>query len=108
MILHELLGHLYLSVTPPAQGGERKQCHYDGCHVILMLEPGSQSLYGDASQEPGVNSDGLYRAKAVYLYNRTLLSAQGESEKAMAAHSSTLAWKIPWTEEPGGLQSMGL
>ena len=28
-------------------------------------------------------------------------------EKAMAAHSSTLAWKIPWAEEPGGLQSMG-
>ena len=29
------------------------------------------------------------------------------AEKAMAPHSSTLAWKIPWTEEPGGLQSMG-
>ena len=28
-------------------------------------------------------------------------------EKAMAPHSSTLAWEIPWTEEPGGLQSMG-
>ena len=28
-------------------------------------------------------------------------------EKAMAPHSSTLTWKIPWTEEPGGLQSMG-
>ena len=28
-------------------------------------------------------------------------------EKAMAPHSSTLAWKIPCTEEPGGLQSMG-
>ena len=28
-------------------------------------------------------------------------------EKAMAPHSSTLAWKIPWTEGPGGLQSMG-
>ena len=28
-------------------------------------------------------------------------------EKAMATHSSTHAWKIPWTEEPGGLQSMG-
>jgi len=27
-------------------------------------------------------------------------------EKAMATHSSTLAWKIPWMEEPGGLQSM--
>ena len=30
-----------------------------------------------------------------------------EMEKAMAPHSSTLAWRIPWTEEPGGLQSMG-
>ena len=29
-------------------------------------------------------------------------------EKAMATHSSTFAWKIPWTEEPGRLQSMGL
>ena len=29
-------------------------------------------------------------------------------EKEMAVHSSTRAWKIPWTEEPGGLQSMGL
>ena len=31
-----------------------------------------------------------------------------EREKAMAPHSSTPAWKIPWTEDPGGLQSMGL
>ena len=29
-------------------------------------------------------------------------------DKEMATHSSTLSWKIPWTEEPGGLQSMGL
>ena len=29
------------------------------------------------------------------------------AEKAMAPHSSTLAWRIPWAEEPGGLQSMG-
>ena len=28
-------------------------------------------------------------------------------EKAMTPHSSTFAWKIPWMEEPGGLQSMG-
>ena len=28
-------------------------------------------------------------------------------EKAMAPHSRTLAWKLPWTEEPGRLQSMG-
>ena len=30
-----------------------------------------------------------------------------DAEKAMATYSSTLAWKIPWTEEPGGLQSTG-
>ena len=29
-------------------------------------------------------------------------------EKEMATHSSILAWKIPWTEEPGGLQFIGL
>ena len=29
-------------------------------------------------------------------------------EKGMATHSSILAWRIPWTEEPGGLQSTGL
>ena len=29
-------------------------------------------------------------------------------EKEMATHSSILAWQIPWTEEPGGVQSMGL
>ena len=29
------------------------------------------------------------------------------AEKAMATHSTTLAWKIPWMEEPGGLQSTG-
>ena len=33
--------------------------------------------------------------------------AAGKLEKAMAPHSSTLAWKTPWTEEPGRLQSMG-
>ena len=33
---------------------------------------------------------------------------QDPLEKAMATHSSILAWEIPWTEEPGGLQCMGL
>ena len=42
-----------------------------------------------------------YMYISVYMYIQL-------SEKAMAPHSSTLAWKIPWTEEPGRLQSMGL
>ena len=35
------------------------------------------------------------------------LGQEDPLEKEMATHSSTLAWKIPWMEEPGGLQSMG-
>ena len=36
-----------------------------------------------------------------------ILPRVSSPEKAMAPHSSTLAWKIPWTEEPGRFQSMG-
>ena len=36
------------------------------------------------------------------------LSWEDPLEKEMATHSSILAWRIPWTEEPGGLQSTGL
>ena len=35
------------------------------------------------------------------------LGGEYSLEKGMATHSSILAWRIPWTEEPGGLQSMG-
>ena len=36
------------------------------------------------------------------------LGREDPLEKEVAAHSHILAWRIPWTEEPGGLQSMGL
>ena len=36
-----------------------------------------------------------------------LLSREEPLEKGMATHSSIPAWRIPWAEEPGGLQSMG-
>ena len=41
-------------------------------------------------------------------YNAGDLGREDPVEKEMAPHPSILAWKIPWTEEPGGLQSMGL
>ena len=41
------------------------------------------------------------------IWGRWWLRIMFSLEKAMAPHSSTLAWKIPWTEEPGRLQSMG-
>ena len=36
-----------------------------------------------------------------------LLGQEDPLQEGMAAHSSILAWRIPWTEEPGGIQSMG-
>ena len=35
------------------------------------------------------------------------LGQEDPLEKGMATHSSILAWRVPWTEEPGGLQSLG-
>ena len=48
--------------------------------------------------------------KRLSTMRETLVRSLGEEdplEKEMAIHSSTIAWKIPWTEEPGRLQSMG-
>ena len=42
-----------------------------------------------------------------YFINSNNFPVDSFLEKAMAPHSSTLAWKIPWTEEPGRLQTMG-
>ena len=51
---------------------------------------------------------GLDEAQAgIKISGRNINNLRYAAEKAMATHSSTLAWKIPWTEEPGRLQSMG-
>ena len=50
------------------------------------------------------------RVKRLPAMQETWVQSLGQEdplEKAMAPHSSTLAWKIPWMEEPGRLQSMG-
>ena len=55
------------------------------------------------------NSRDLYCILKMVLKNNKLQGPKASyPEKAMAPHSSTLAWKVPWTEEPGRLQSMGL
>ena len=50
---------------------------------------------------------GMNKEDVVHIYNGILPNHNKELEKAMAPHSSALAWKIPWMEEPGRLQSMG-
>ena len=75
---------------------------YLSCYTLFLLkslqlcptlcDPIAQSVKNlPAVQETGVQS----------------LGQKDPLEKEMAAQSSILAWKIPWTEEPGGLQSMG-
>ena len=47
------------------------------------------------------------KKKKIMPFAATQMDLESVMEKAMAPHSSTLAWEIPWTEEPGRLQSMG-
>ena len=56
---------------------------------------------------PSTFPSNFFNIEQWLLTNTDFCSLRDSSEKAMAPHSSTLAWKIPWTEEPGGLQSMG-
>ena len=56
-----------------------------------------------------MRNDGLDEAQAgIKIAERNVNDLRYAVEKAMAMNSSTLAWKTPWTEEPGRLQSMGL
>ena len=64
---------------------------------------------------PGSSVHGIFQARVLEWvaikecsnYRTIALISHVVTEKAMATHSSTLAWKIPWTEEPGRLQSTG-
>ena len=61
-------------------------------------------------QKKNKNEDGLrdFWDNIKHTNIRIIGVLEGKGKKAMVPHSSTLAWKIPWTEEPGRLQSMGL
>ena len=59
-----------------------------------MVFPG-----GTSGKEPA----GQYRKHEAWFWSQ---SQEDPLEEGMAAHSSILAWRIPWTEQPGGLQSM--
>ena len=79
------------------------------------IEPGSPTLQADAlpSEPPGKpNAASLVaqRLKCLPAIQETQVRSLGREdplEKEMATHFSTVAWRIPWMEEPGGLQSRG-
>ena len=67
----------------------------------------SSTLFSSASVANSIN---IYPKRLPAMRETWVQSLGWEDplEKEMETHSSILAWKIPWTEEPGGLQSMGL
>ena len=74
------------------------------CFLALIIREGTNKIK-QYTQFP-ITSDLL--EDSLEMSMKVWVVIAEEMEKAMAPHSSTLAWKIPWTEEPGGLQSMRL
>ena len=83
------------------KGGEKKN--------MLQPEPSSPDISGmsrrvSQGRSALVNKEPACQGKRCKVQS---LSQEDPLEESMATHCSNLAWKIPWTEEPGGLQSMG-
>ena len=80
-------------------------------HKLESRLPGEISITSDIQMTPGGFSDGSDGKEfACNVGDPSLIPGSGRSdplEKGMATHSSILSWRIPWTEESGGLQSMG-
>ena len=81
-------------------------------HLIFHI---AHEFFGKERSDPIFKTDNLDDSPWLTVINSSkkksltmfVINVTCSSEKAMAPHSSTLAWKIPWTEEPGRLQSMG-
>ena len=73
--------------------------------ILLMASKTSYSIYNFSSFIHTIFPGGSDGKASVY--NAGDPGSSPGLEKEMATHSSTIAWKIPWTEEPGRLQSMG-
>ena len=78
--------------------------HLNLLEIVMIIQ-----LLRDEMGFPGGSAD-KEPACQCRRHKRSWVRSVGQEdplEKEMATHSSILAWKIPWTEEPGGLQSMG-
>ena len=76
--------------------------------LISWAQAEKQTSLSSSLTEDKLFSESMLSMKVLQLEASALCNDfSSNSEKAMAPHSSTLAWKIPWMEEPGRLQSMG-
>ena len=77
--------------------------------LISWAQVEKQTSLSSSLTEDKLFSESMLSVKVLQFEASALCNGfSSNSEKAMAPHSSTLAWKIPWMEEPGRLQSMGL
>ena len=90
-------------LAPPARFTQDGNLGQSEVVALLLLRLYHLNLYnisfpgGSDSKESACNGETRLES----------LGGEDPLEKGMATHSSTLAWRIPWTEEPGGLQFMG-
>ena len=75
--------------------------------LVTTFLPRSKRLLISRLQSPSTVILEPHKIKYVIVSPSIYHEMMGPMEKAMATHSSILAWKIPWMEGPGGLQSMG-
>ena len=75
---------------------------------VPLPSPGDLPNPGIEPLSPAFQADALTSEPAVKETWVQSLSREDLLEKEMATHSSILSWRIPWTEEPGRLQSIGL
>ena len=90
---------------PSISGDDTSCCDY--ARLYSARKPGLKAWYPLLRGFPGGSV-----VKKIYLPMQEMwvqsLDQEDSLEKEMATHSSIFAWEIPWAEEPGGLQSMGL
>ena len=73
----------------------------DASHLLLKEKPFGWGFPGGSAVK---NLPALQEPQETWVGP---LGGEGPLEEGMATHSTILAWRIPWTEDPGGLQSMG-
>ena len=86
-------------VVPFSRGSSRPR---DRTHVSCGSRIVGGFFIAEPPGKPNLNKKEILKRGDIFAIEQKLIP-----EKAMAPHSSTLAWKIPWMEEPARLQSMG-
>ena len=88
----------------------KKRCLSLTIFPLSSLSNYIKTIWQNYSQQGGGPSQVAQMVKCLPAMQKTRVQSLGREdplEKEMATHSSILAWEIPWTEEPSGLESMG-